>query len=62
MTWIVRTYDIKSISGFNQYNQQKVALEKVFESKSKGQRYRAKLKCYSELFKQEIDLFICKKN
>lgn len=62
MTWIVITYDTKSISGFNQYNQQKVALEKVFESKSEAERYRAKLKCYSELFKQEIDLFICKKN
>lgn len=36
MTWIVRTYDTKSISGFNQYNQQKVALEKVFESKSEA--------------------------
>ena len=62
MTWIVRTYDITLISGFNQHNQQKVALEKVFESKSEAERYRAKLKCYSELFKQEIDLFICKKN
>lgn len=36
MTWIVRTYDTKSISGFNQHNQQKVALEKVFESKSEA--------------------------
>lgn len=59
MTWIVRTYDITSISAFNQ---QKVALENVFESKSEAERYRAKLKCYSELFKREIDLSICKKN
>ena len=59
MTWIVRTYDTKSISAFNQ---QKVVLEKGFESKSEAERYRAKVKCYSELFKQEIDLFICKKN
>lgn len=59
MTWIVRTYDITSISAFNQ---QKVSLENVFESKSEAERYRAKLKCYSELFKREIDLSICKKN
>ena len=56
MTWIVRTYETTSISAFNQ---QKVALEKGFESKSDAERYRAKLKCYSELFKREIDLSIC---
>ena len=60
MTWIVRTYETTSISAFNQ--QKKVALEKGFESKSEAERYRAKLKCYSELFKREIDLSICKKN
>ena len=43
MTWIVRTYDITLISGFNQHNQQKVALEKVFESKSEAERYRTKV-------------------
>ena len=59
MTWIVRTYDITSISAFNQ---QKVSLENVFESKSEAERYRAKLKCYYEFFKREIDLSICKKN
>lgn len=59
MTWIVRTYETTLISVFNQ---QKVSLEKGFESKSEAERYRAKLKCYSELFKREIDLSICKKN
>ncbi len=59
MTWIVRTYETTAISAFNQ---QKVALEKGFESKSDAECYRAKLKCYSELFKREIDLSICKKN
>lgn len=59
MTWIVRTYETTSISAFSQ---QKVALEKGFESKSEAERYRAKLKCYSELFKREVDPSICKKN
>ena len=40
MTWIVRTYETTSISAFNQ---QKVALEKGFESKSDAERYRAKV-------------------
>ena len=59
MTWIVRTYESTLTLPFNQ---QKVVLEKSFKSKSAAERYRAKVKCYSELFEREIDPSICKKN
>lgn len=59
MVWVVRTYKTKLDSGYGYTGEPH---DNSFDTKSEAIEYRSKLKCYSELFKQEIDLFICKKN